>query len=91
MRGQIHVPAALLVTSLTGSAVDPTADLDFLLPCHTSILPTDQRAVLHDTGKLQGLGLSNVRQVRIEQLKKCLELSKVRLGCDSRILRPGWD
>jgi len=82
MRSQIHVPAALLVTSLTGSAVDPTADLDILLPCHTSILPTEWCAVLHDTGKLQGLGLSNLRQFRIEQLKKLLELSKVRQGSD---------
>ena len=82
MRSQIHVPAALLVTCLSGGAVDPTADLDFLLPCHTSILPTERRAVLHDTGKLQGLGLSNLRQFRIEQLKKLLELSKVRQGSD---------
>ena len=50
MRGQIHVPAALLGTSLAGGGMDPTAVLDTLLPCHISILPTDRRAVLHDPG-----------------------------------------
>ena len=49
-RGQIHVPAALLGTSLTGGGVHPTAVLDTILPCHISILPTERRAVLHDTG-----------------------------------------
>jgi len=49
-RGQIHVPAALLGTSLTGCGVHPTAVLDTILPCHISILSTEWRAVLHDTG-----------------------------------------
>ena len=54
MRRQIHVLAALLGTSLTRVEVNSTAVLDILLPCHTSILPTDRRAVLRDTRKLQG-------------------------------------
>ena len=49
VRGQIHVPAALLGTSLTGGGVHPTAVLDTILPCHISILSTERRAVLHDT------------------------------------------
>jgi hypothetical protein len=30
--------------------VQPTAVPDTLVPCHISTLPTDRRAVLHDTG-----------------------------------------
>jgi len=66
MKGQIQVPSAFIDTFLTRGEADPTDVLDILLTCQTSVLPTDRRAVLHDTGKRieqrkVGLGLSNVR------------------------------
>jgi len=57
--------------------VDPTAVLDIVLPCHTSILPTDRRAVLHVIAKLV-LGQKTQGRVGIEQCMAGLGLSNVR-------------
>jgi hypothetical protein len=70
MRGQIHVPAALLGTCLRGGAVDPTAVLIFsclATPpyCRPTVAPS--YAILGNCRvgfeqRKAGLGLSNLRQ-----------------------------
>ena len=82
MRGHIDVPAALFGTCLTVGAVDPTAFLDILFPCHTSKLPTKRRAVLRDTGKLKGWDRATQGRVVIGQRKAGLGLSSVGQGWD---------
>jgi len=84
-RGQIHVPTALLGTSLTGGGVDLTAVLDTLLPCHVSILPTERRAVLHDTG----VGIQQPKGTRIVQADPDSDSESRRRS--SRRLAAGWD
>jgi len=42
VRGQIQDPATLIVASLSGCGVNPTAVEDTLLPCHSSGLQTER-------------------------------------------------